>query len=276
MRTDTGLHDRFARLVDHAWDLYAAEAERPGGSLVRPSMPILFFGDLAAYLSSPIRIITVGLNPSGREFPAGRPWLRFPTMEGFDAVTRRPETSAYLSSLSGYFKNAPYRSWFESLEPVLNGFGSSFYRGGAGVALHTDLCSPLPTSPTWSRLSAEVASSLSADGTVLWRVLADTLAPDLVVVSLARRHRDRIVQGGQWEEAYRLERRRPYVAELAVTRLWSREVPVLFGPAAQLPFGTLAKADKRELGARVGHELDLTVPSHADDAPNSLAHPVGP
>lgn len=36
--------------------------------IVNPSIPILYFGDLDQYLKSPIKIITVGKNPSNNEF----------------------------------------------------------------------------------------------------------------------------------------------------------------------------------------------------------------
>ena len=49
---------------------------------VKPAVPILFFGDLDAYRASPLRVLTVGLNPSGHEFPADQPFRRFPLAEG--------------------------------------------------------------------------------------------------------------------------------------------------------------------------------------------------
>ena len=45
-------------------------------SRVSPAIPILFFGDLDAYAKSQQRVLTVGLNPSRIEFPAGNPAAR--------------------------------------------------------------------------------------------------------------------------------------------------------------------------------------------------------
>lgn len=45
---------------------------------ITESMPIAYFGDLYTYYLSKIRIITVGLNPSSKEFPYENPYLRFP------------------------------------------------------------------------------------------------------------------------------------------------------------------------------------------------------
>lgn len=57
-------------LVDTAWDSYTRLRDADACYLVQPSVPILFFGDLQRYLASPVRVVTVGLNPSRLEFPA--------------------------------------------------------------------------------------------------------------------------------------------------------------------------------------------------------------
>ena len=58
-----------AELVAAAWRAYDAAAALP--SRVTPAAPILFFGNLDAYRASLLRVLTVGLNPSHKEFPAG-------------------------------------------------------------------------------------------------------------------------------------------------------------------------------------------------------------
>ncbi len=55
------------RLAEHAWRLHA-DASRQTTTVVHPSMPILYYGDLDRYFASELRIITVGLNPSREEF----------------------------------------------------------------------------------------------------------------------------------------------------------------------------------------------------------------
>ena len=68
----------------------AAEPRRGGGRAwrcferagslqcrVSPAAPVLFFGDLGAYSMSPLRMVTVGLNPSRQEFPPQDPFRRF-------------------------------------------------------------------------------------------------------------------------------------------------------------------------------------------------------
>lgn len=55
-------------LAWHAFDRAAGQPCR-----VTPAVVILIFGDLYAYRASPLRVVTVGLNPSLHEFPAGQP-----------------------------------------------------------------------------------------------------------------------------------------------------------------------------------------------------------
>lgn len=62
-------------LLTQAKRAFNRAAKRP--CCVVPAVPILFFGDLKAYRASPLRVLTVGLNPSLHEFPAVEPFRRF-------------------------------------------------------------------------------------------------------------------------------------------------------------------------------------------------------
>ena len=62
-------------LIREVWRIYEDFEDQP--FLVNRSMPILFFGDSDHYLSSQLRVITVGLNPSRAEFPEEDRFLRF-------------------------------------------------------------------------------------------------------------------------------------------------------------------------------------------------------
>ena len=148
-----------SRLVKLAWDAFDKASDSP--SRVAPAAPILFFGDLDAYRNSPLRVVTVGLNPSLKEFPAKDPFRRFP-LDGGDG-DREPDR--YLKAMSAYFRTDPYGSWFGTFEPLLNGAGSSYYAGKTvSAALHTDICSPVATDPTWTGLGKTVRKTLEADG----------------------------------------------------------------------------------------------------------------
>ena len=223
-------------------------------SRVTPAAPILFFGNLDDYCTSPLRVLTVGLNPSLHEFPAGDPFRRLPL--GDDSGDQGPDH--YIDALSAYFRTDPYRNWFNAFEPLLNGAGSSYYANkSASTALHTDICSPVATDPTWSGVERAAQVILEADGGPLWHELLTVLRPHIVALSVAKTHLKRIgfVHASEWEMIHVFEqkgdgsfRSRPY-------EIWTRWYEVdgepslfVFGQAAQTPFGTLGRKQKYETG----------------------------
>lgn len=242
-----------------AWRAFDRVADRD--CRVTPAVPFLFFGDLDAYRASPLRVVTVGLNPSRKEFPPGEPFRRFPLAEG--NLNREP--SRYLDAMSSYFRMDPYSRWFNAFEPLVNGLGASYYTGAASTALHTDICSPVATDPTWSSLGKSDRAALEADGGQLWHILLKELRPQIVAISVAKAHLER-VEFVPWPEAGRSERRidwksihtfhrkadgtprRPY----EIRRWWydvgGERSLFGFGAAAHTPFGTLAASQKETTG----------------------------
>ncbi len=240
-------------LVDEAWRAFERAAALP--ARVGPASPILFFGDLAAYRSSPLRMLTVGLNPSLEEFPAEDPFRRFPLAAG---VTPKDD-GRYIDALSAYFRTDPYRNWFRHFEPLLNGASASYYDGEASTALHTDICSPVATNPTWSSLTEAERATLEGGGGPLWHALVETLRPHVVVLSVARRHLDRIRFDAisEWQTVHTFERtgggeirRRPYEVESRWYEVGSARALFVFCPAGRTPL-TITAGQKRELGASV-------------------------
>ncbi len=84
-----------------AWQHLVEARDRHPSVVPDVCAPVLYFGDLAAYRTSPLRVLTVGLNPSDREFPEQAPCNRSP---GAAAGL------SYLSSLDAYFhhESAPW------------------------------------------------------------------------------------------------------------------------------------------------------------------------
>ena len=202
-----------ASLVTDAMHAFGRAKER--SCCVQPAVPILFFGDLDAYRNSPLRVLTVGLNPSLHEFPEDEPFRRFPLAAG--ACGRDP--SRYLEAMSAYFRTDPYRGWFNSYERLLNGMDASYYDGRSSTALHTDICSPVATNPTGSRLGKADRDALAHDGRPLWHGLVEQLRPQVVVLSVARRYLEDIEFDAMndWEVIHCVRRntdgslrRRPY------------------------------------------------------------------
>ena len=239
-------------LVERAWCSFERAAVLR--SRVSPAIPILFFGDHHAYRSSPLRVLTVGLNPSLEEFPAGDPFLRFP----FAAEVAIGDRDRYLRALAAFFRTNPYK-WFRNFEPLLKGMQASYYPDAASTALHTDICSPVATDPTWSKLSESDRAILEADGGPLWHALLEALEPHLVVLSVAKRHLERITFDalGGWRVIHAFERKgdgSPRSSPYEVSARWygvgrGRSLFV-FCPALRTPL-TISNEQKRVLGAHV-------------------------
>ena len=230
-----------------------AVAQVPG-AVVTPSVPILFFGDLRRYHCSPVRIVTVGLNPSLAEFPPARPLARFPAATGLSGLHSPPDHDGYITALSNYFRVEPYRSWFATYDGLLEGLDASFYDEYPNTALHTDICSPVATNPTWSLLPQPARAALIQPGRALWHDLIRLLRPHVLLISVARQHLDTIefVVDSEWAELHRVERPNPYIVRHRRLRLGDGTTTALvFGQAAQKPFGLVGKADKRRIGASV-------------------------
>ena len=237
--------------VDGAWRAFGRAAALR--SRVIPAVPILFFGDLDAYRASPLRVLTVGLNPSLREFPEDAPFRRFPLAEGVTVG----EPDRYLEALSAYFRTDPYGGWFSAFEPLLNGLGSSYYPGEDSTALHTDICSPVATDPTWSSLDEAARSALEADGGPLWHTLLEALRPHVVAVSVAKHHLSRIEFEAltEWEVIHTFDRTgsgAPRKQPIEVSARWYEvggELSMfVFGRAAQKPLSLLGGAQKHRAG----------------------------
>lgn len=239
-----------------AWLEYTSRCEAP--YVVNPSIPILYFGDLPRYLDSGLKVITAALNPSKREFPVDDRCRRFRQAEGIDP---RALDVRYFDALNSYFKNEPYDKWFNSFEPVLNGMGASFYRGYRRTALHTDICSPLATDPTWGKLDEAIRAPLLEPGRQIWHDLIEYLQPDVILLSVAKRHLDaiRFPILGAPRELFAIQTAKPakpYVVISQRRRLASgKGFQLIFGYPRHTPFGLIANIAKREIGGKVLAEV---------------------
>lgn len=234
---------------------------RNGIPIVHPSIPILYFGDKKQYHESALKIITVGLSPSHNEFPVRDRFDRFKNAENLDLTQEwsEEEVDIYLNSLNNYFKHRPY-NWFDSFEPILNGIHASYYPNTEeNRALHTDICSPHATSPTWSKLGESHQDALRFEGERYWHRLVETLKPDIVLVSVARKYLNMIrFRKTRWKVFTSIftkkdgsPRSKPYDIEIAECEVGDNKGFLVFGQAAQLPFGTLSTGYKGVVGERL-------------------------
>ena len=238
-------------VVGEAWEAFECAAR---SSRVEPAMPILFFGDLAAYHASPLQVVTVGLNPSLVEFPKGSSFERFPGCAGNDAI----HGERYLDCLGSYFCVKPYRRWFSSYDAVLDGAEVSYYPCKPSTALHTDIASPVATNPTWSKLGESEREVLLSKGAVIWHKLLTILKPHVVLQSIARKYLSKIRFApleDNWQTLHVFEftksgarRSRSLNVEFRWYKIMGHPSLFVFGPASQTPFGLLSNQQKRQVG----------------------------
>jgi hypothetical protein len=221
-------------------------------AIVSPSLPILYFGDLEAYEHSKLKVVTVGKNPSDNEFRLNKnqdfSFVRFSKWN----TNRRNLTE----SLNPYFKKRPLKQWFSSFEPILNGLSASYYKGAENIAIHTDICSPLATNPTWSKLPKSTHEELYNEGFQIWKALIEELQPDVMLVSIPRAlfisvFKSKPIELIRFKKKKDGEnRKQPYVVEQYDYELKSKKkVKVIFGQAANKPFDTIHDQQKFEIGS---------------------------
>ena len=243
-------------LATASWQEYARATRLGPGSIVSPSIPIIYFGDDRRYFASHRKIITVGLNPSCAEFPDEDRFRRFPKARQLTPDSFTPET--HLAALRDYFREDPYHKWFRpSFEWILNGLDASYYDGAPNTALHTDLFSPLATDPTWSRLG-ERRLHLESQGVSLWHRIVERLAPDVIIISVARTYLDKIRfdRLHEWRTIHTVDRTNPFeVGAMRVRIAEDKTALLVFGQAANIPFGTVSRSDKKHIGAAIAKVL---------------------
>lgn len=220
--------------------------------VVKPSLPILYFGNIDAYRKSKLKVVTVGKNPSDNEFRLNKndsfSFIRFSEWN--------EKSKNLITALNPYFEDKPLKQWFSCFEPILNGLSASYYNSTYNhTALHTDICSPLATNPTWSKLSKETQSALYEEGFEIWKELIEELQPDIMFVSIPRAL-FRIVFKSSGNELVVFNnkkngetRKKPYLVEMFVYELSTeKKVKVVFGQAANKPFDTIFHQQKIKIG----------------------------
>lgn len=219
--------------------------------VVSESLPILFFGDLKSFSTQKKKVVTVGLNPSNIEFQSNSneeySFFRFPeyqkTIESLELT------------LNNYFKHNPYTKWFKTgYEPLLNGLNGSFFPDNSlEKVLHTDICSPLSTNPTWSKLNFHEQENLRRNGFQLWKSLICELKPHLIILS-TRRSYLQLLFPKYIETIHTIDTtkegrpRRPFNLDLFEVSINGFQTNLVYGEPKNLPFGSVSTEDKILMG----------------------------
>ena len=221
-------------------------------------IPIHWFGDRKAYEKSALRVVTVGLNPSDREFRKNdsQPFtagLRFPLYQ-----KENPNTLA--SALNAYFEENPYRSWFNMFESILNGMGASYYsdKGISNRAIHTDICSPWATDPTWGKLLEEERTALCKEGNVLWEKLMVELKPNILIASIDERNFASMVDLNTRRLLHKYTQKKDGSVRKRKVEVMMYDfngIPFINGTAQIRPFGGLCEEERIKLGEEIKKTL---------------------
>ncbi len=137
---------------------------RASPNVVAGSTPVLFRGRQPS-----ARVVTVGINPSIREFlsrngaDSDGACRRFETLASLGVNSMADITEAMADRIRqrclGYFENNPYMDWFAPMEAIVTGItGASFFNGSA---YHLDLVHWV-TDPLWGQLQSSVQQELFA------------------------------------------------------------------------------------------------------------------
>ena len=140
---------------------------------------IIWFGDINEYIKSKLKVVTIGLNPSDKEFPVENG--RFNFVE-FDEDVTGGSLRNLEETLNQYFYKNPYK-WFNKYDRILS-FVNSSYHGENGSAIHIDVCSAIATNPTWGNLSKKEKKAIENEA--LFKELFLLLEPNLAFASINR------------------------------------------------------------------------------------------
>ncbi len=213
-------------LIDRYWDDYVKHKDL--SFVVKPSIPIIWFGDLEAYCKSPVKVLTVAINPSSYEFPEnGKP--RFGESEKLanHRYLNGDEKKVLVKSYNKYFYTSenPYPKFFSAFERVLQNlpdfavasYGDSEnkpdklyasknneceYHTPNCTAIHIDCKTALATEYLWKKSKKDIGSNydefqkvkkiLSGSGEKLFVDFLTVLNPDVILVSSAE-FRDKVL-----------------------------------------------------------------------------------
>lgn len=206
--------------------------------IVANSIPIIWFGDLERYQASPVKIVTVGLNPSWHEFlekdktPLKNPRFKYVDLSSPD----ENNLNELYSTLNEYFRTNPYRQYFDGYEFALRYLGTSYGVKALDTktnitAVHIDVYSALATTSLYSSCPKELFH------TQLFSQLFDYLSPDVILSSIGKNHWDAWLAIG--EKLFFLDKKSDlfegkYENELEAYR--SKNRLIVYGRNRQRPF----------------------------------------
>lgn len=216
--------------------------------------PIDWFGNRKAYNKSPLKVVTVGINPSCLEFGENPV---YPNLERFPNAGNSKKSQE--KAFDEYFSHKPL-GWFNSYEDILNGLGATYYPSKEEYsvkAIHTDLCSPFATFPTWTILSGSDKEALVQGGVPQWENLIKVLKPHVIIAAL------KVSDLSKLNLVYKCDLMQIAVTKNGLLRKIPRIVKVydyhgiifINGWTFNTPFGDISKQQRKAVGQAISKIL---------------------
>ena len=182
--------EQLTEIINKYWEDYVEHKNLD--IVVKPSIPIIWFGDLVAYKNSDLKVVTVAINPSDDEFKNTKKEISFNRFPYAEKLTEKEKLDVndrvtLIKSYNDYFTVDPYPNFFErGYEKVLEIFSTSYgYNKSVSKAIHIDCISALATDLNWSQLKDKQESIRNIDffENVFEKMLLDYLEPDIIILS---------------------------------------------------------------------------------------------
>lgn len=139
-----------------------------------------------------------------------------------------------------------------------------------GIAVHTDICTPVATNQTWSQIKSYQLGAFKG-GFELWEDLVEELAPEIVIFSVGSNHLGRRLTNRpvpNWPvictvthkgdgKAFRSSPFYVHSARLTIGKHLTRAV---WGNCHNVPFGSVSHVDKHRIGEAIRRKYMLTNP----------------
>jgi len=198
---DEQINKDLFRIIDKYWDDF--NDKRTMAGVIPGFIPIIWFGDIKAYLKSEIKTVTVALNPSWHEFSSNskKLSLSYQRFLGADSLLSKTKLNdsdkeRLISIYSNYFCEDPYYDWFRCYDTKCMGFVSKYgYEVSYGynckphnTAIHIDYYSALPTDPVYSKLKDDsncIETYNKLPNKDLFKELLGVLNPNVILFSSA-------------------------------------------------------------------------------------------
>jgi len=149
------------------------------------NFPIVWFGDLHKYSNSERKVVSIGINPSGKEFEVDR-------FDGLSDSDSMPTSDQLEKAFNNYFSYNPYTNWFNNKQKELIHLGStlypfSFYKNSA---IHIEYETGIATKRSWSSIDGYTKNKISNHDN--FKRLYQALSPDIAVINCSEQCKDAI------------------------------------------------------------------------------------